>query len=194
MRHLAAGGTSPGRLVETDSDFNIIAEHPKDVAGTANIFQDLFNPHGLSVDFDKNIILTSDFIVPLSILKPSLGKISDNTLRLWNLASRTIISTITIPNVGQVLFLASLSSTIMISGTDISKHQGRRNTRRQIYSGQQRVSCSRHRCAPGTSLDHLSLQDRSQWQAGRCRALLRSWSQSARSGRDLVCLPSSFSM
>ncbi|KAL8792147.1 MAG: hypothetical protein Q9195_005243 [Heterodermia aff. obscurata] len=98
----SAGGTSPGRLVETDSDFNIIAQHPQDVDGNANIFEDLFNPHGLSVDFDKNIILTSDFIVPLSILKPSLGKISDNTLRLWNLASRTIISTITIPNGGGI--------------------------------------------------------------------------------------------
>ena len=157
MRHLAAGGTSPGRLVETDSDFNIIAEHPQDVAGTANIFKDLFNPHGLSIDFDKNIILSSDFIVPLSILKPSLGKISDNTLRLWNLASRTIISTITIPNVSQVLLFAFLSSTAMISGTDITKHQGRRNTRRQIHSGQQRVCCSRHRCAPGANLDHLSI-------------------------------------
>ena len=85
--------------METVSNFNIIAEHPQDVAGQANIAKDNFNPHGLSIDFEKNLILTSDFIVPLSILKPSLGKISDNTLRLWNLASRTIISTITIPNV-----------------------------------------------------------------------------------------------
>lgn len=98
----SAAGTSPGRLVETDNNFNIIAEHPKDLAGQANIVKDNFNPHGLSIDFAKNLILTSDFIVPLSILKPSLGKISDNTLRLWNLAERTIISTITIPNGGGI--------------------------------------------------------------------------------------------
>lgn len=96
---LAAAGTSPGRLVETDNNFNIIHQFPEDAAGQANIVKDNFNPHGLSVDFEKNLILTSDFIVPLSILKPSLGKISDNTLRLWNLASRTIISTLTIPDV-----------------------------------------------------------------------------------------------
>ena len=95
----AAAGTSPGRLVETDSNYNIIGEFPRDAAGNANILADNFNPHGLTIDWKKNIILTSDYIVPLSILKPSLGIIRDNTLRLWNLEKRTIISTLTIPNV-----------------------------------------------------------------------------------------------
>lgn len=96
---VAAAGTSPGRLIETDNNFNIIGQFPEDVAGQLNIAADNFNPHGLSVDFEKNLILTSDFIVPLSALKPSLGVIRDNTLRLWNLATRTIISTLTIPDV-----------------------------------------------------------------------------------------------
>ncbi|KAG8529199.1 uncharacterized protein KY384_005834 [Bacidia gigantensis] len=87
----SAGGTSPGRLVETDNNFDIIGQHPQDVASQVNIFADNFNPHGLSIDFDKDIILTSDYIVPLSILKPSLGIIRDNTLRLWKLSSRSII-------------------------------------------------------------------------------------------------------
>jgi len=97
----SAAGTSPGRLVETDADYNIINEFPAvtDVAGTLNVVEEPFNPHGLTVDWNKNIMLTSDFVVPVSILKPSLGIQHDNTLRLWNLASRTIISTITIPNV-----------------------------------------------------------------------------------------------
>jgi hypothetical protein len=95
----SAAGTSPGRLVETDDNFNIISEWPEDIAGTANILGENFNPHGLTVDWEKNIILTSDFVIPVTILKPSLGIVHDNTLRLWNLASRTIISTITIPNV-----------------------------------------------------------------------------------------------
>ncbi|KAK0111094.1 hypothetical protein ONS95_001472 [Cadophora gregata] len=98
----SAVGTSPGRLVETDANFNIIAEHPKDVSGLTNILGQQFSPHGLSVDWEKNIILTSDFVVPVTILKPSLGIVRANTLRLWNLASRTIISTITIPDGGGI--------------------------------------------------------------------------------------------
>lgn len=95
----AAAGTSPGRLVETNAEGDIIHQFPEDAAGNLNILQDNFNPHGLTVDWEKNVILTSDFIVPVTILKPTLGKISDNTLRLWNLSARKIISTITIPNV-----------------------------------------------------------------------------------------------
>lgn len=88
--------------METDAQGNIIHQFPEDIAGTANVLADKFNPHGLSVDWEKDIILTSDFVVPVTILKPTLGKVSDNTLRLWNLSARTIISTITIPNVGHV--------------------------------------------------------------------------------------------
>ena len=95
----SAVGTSPGRLVETDAEFNIIHEWPEDVEGTLNILGEQFSPHGLSIDFDKNIILTSDFVVPLSILKPTLGVQYADTLRLWELSSRKIISTITIPDV-----------------------------------------------------------------------------------------------
>lgn len=95
----SAVGTSPGRLVETDSKFNIIHEWPEDPQGVLNVLGEQFSPHGLSIDWEKNIILTSDFVVPVTILKPTLGKQSANTLRLWNLASRTIISTLTIPNV-----------------------------------------------------------------------------------------------
>ncbi|TQV90791.1 selenium-binding protein [Cordyceps javanica] len=96
----SALGTSPGRLVETDAGGNIIHEWPEDVDGTLNILGEQFSPHGLSVDFEKNLILTSDFVVPLSILKPvsALGIQKANTLRLWTLNDRKIISTITIPD------------------------------------------------------------------------------------------------
>jgi len=76
-------GTSPGRLVETDNNFDIIGEFPEDISGLSNVLGEQFNPHGLSVDWAKNIILTFDFVVPLSILKPSLGIQHANTLRLW---------------------------------------------------------------------------------------------------------------
>ena len=78
----SAVGTSPGRLVETNSQGDIIHEWPEDAAGTLNILEKQFNPHGLSVDFNKKIILTSDFVVPLSILKPTTGIIRADTLRL----------------------------------------------------------------------------------------------------------------
>ncbi|KAK6522433.1 hypothetical protein TWF281_002994 [Arthrobotrys megalospora] len=100
----SAGGTDLGRLTEWDASGNLIGEWPSilDVAGTANILKDQFSPHGLSIDYQKNIILTSDFVVPLSTLKPSLGIQKANTLRLWNLAQRKIISTLTIPNGGGI--------------------------------------------------------------------------------------------
>ncbi|KAH7124110.1 hypothetical protein B0J11DRAFT_331026 [Dendryphion nanum] len=96
----SAVGTSPGRLVETDANFNIIHEWPEDVGSTLNILGEQFSPHGLSIDWKAKLILTSDFVVPLSILKPAsaLGIQRANTLRLWELDSRKIISTITIPN------------------------------------------------------------------------------------------------
>lgn len=98
----SAVGTSPGRLIETDSNFNIIHQWPEDVEGVLSILDEPFNPHGLTVDFDRQLGITSDFIVPLSILKPTSGKIPDNTLRLWNLATHKIISTITIPDGGGI--------------------------------------------------------------------------------------------
>ncbi|KAF2793113.1 hypothetical protein K505DRAFT_408243 [Melanomma pulvis-pyrius CBS 109.77] len=96
----SAVGSAPGRLVETDANFNIIHEWPEDVESTLNILGEQFNPHGLTVDWNKKIILTSDFVVPVTILKPAsaIGIQKANTLRLWELDSRKIISTITIPN------------------------------------------------------------------------------------------------
>lgn len=94
----SALGTSPGRLVETDASGAIIHEWPEDVAGTLNILGEQFSPHGLTIDFTRNIGITSDFVVPLSVLKPTLGIQRANTLRLWDMASRTIISTIPIPH------------------------------------------------------------------------------------------------
>ncbi|TVY81450.1 hypothetical protein LSUE1_G004658 [Lachnellula suecica] len=94
----SAVGTSPGRLVETDENYNIIHQWPEDVDGTLNILGEQFSPHGLNIDFERGVILTSDFVVPLSVLKPSLGVVGANTVRVWDLATRTIVNTLTIPN------------------------------------------------------------------------------------------------
>ncbi|EAQ85044.1 conserved hypothetical protein [Chaetomium globosum CBS 148.51] len=68
----SAVGTSPGRLVETDADFNIIHEWPQDVESTLNILGEQFNPHGLSIDWERKNILTSDFVEPRSLSIRSL--------------------------------------------------------------------------------------------------------------------------
>ncbi|KAK3900901.1 hypothetical protein C8A05DRAFT_16844 [Staphylotrichum tortipilum] len=98
----SAVGTSPGRLVETDADFNIIHEWPEDVGSVLNILGQQFSPHGLSIDWERKLILTSDFVEPVTILKPSLGIRRADTLRLWDLDSKQILSTITIPNGGGI--------------------------------------------------------------------------------------------
>ncbi|PPJ60664.1 hypothetical protein CBER1_11235 [Cercospora berteroae] len=99
-------GTSPGRLVETSPEYEIIHQWPEDLDGTLNILGQQFSPHGLSIDFDRGLILTSDFVVPLTVLKPVSTTIDRvqraSTLRLWDLATRTIINTINIPDGGGI--------------------------------------------------------------------------------------------
>ncbi|KAB8356705.1 hypothetical protein FH972_024281 [Carpinus fangiana] len=94
----SAAGTSPGRLIETDKDYNIIHQWPEDTDGLLNVLGSQFSPHGLNIDFKRGWILTSDFVTPVTVLKPSVAVQGGNTLRLWNLKDRTIANTITIPN------------------------------------------------------------------------------------------------
>ncbi|KAL4935178.1 hypothetical protein BDV06DRAFT_217610 [Aspergillus oleicola] len=84
----SALGTSPGCLVETDAEFNIIHVWPEGVDGLLNVLGEQFSPS----------ILTSGFVVPISILKPSTGIQRANTLRVWDLDHKHILSTITIPD------------------------------------------------------------------------------------------------
>ena len=155
----SAVGTSPGRLVETDADFNIIHEWPEDVDGTLNILGEQFSPHGLSIDWERNFILTSDFVEPISILKPSTGIRRANTLRLWDLETKKILNTITIPDV-------RISDTSLICRFLVAnKDTGRWYPRRQVYSRKPRRCCSRHSSPLRPSLDHLSRTERCQGQA-----------------------------
>jgi selenium-binding protein 1 len=98
----SAVGTSPGRLVEVDANYDIVHEYPEDVPGLLNVLGEQFSPHGLSIDFEANLILTSDFVVPATVLKPFPVILHANTLRLWDYHSKTIINTITIPNGGGI--------------------------------------------------------------------------------------------
>lgn len=79
-------------------------------------------------------MLTSDFVVPLSILKPvsAFGIKKANTLRLWNLAARTIISTIEIPSVSGLTTLFSTFTDNIL---------GRWYSGRQVHPGQRGERC-----------------------------------------------------
>ena len=50
--------------------------------------QHMFNPHGLSVDEANNIMLTSDYVCPVSTLHVGGGVPHlDGSIRVWDLAS-----------------------------------------------------------------------------------------------------------
>src|SRR5260370_20444850 len=56
----SASGGAPGRLAEFDADLHLIKEWPEDPP------QDGFNPHGISVRPEINLLVTSDYILPAS--------------------------------------------------------------------------------------------------------------------------------
>jgi selenium-binding protein 1 len=74
ISNMGSANGSPGRLVETDANYNIIGEYPMDLNGlthTGDATARQFSPHGLCLNAAKNIMLSSDFGVPNSLLKPS---------------------------------------------------------------------------------------------------------------------------
>jgi hypothetical protein len=88
-------GHAPGRVVEFDKDLNLIAEHPQ------NPPQDGFNPHGISIRPDLNLMVTSDFICPSTTLDAVPGGVDlRGSIRVWNLRQREILRTVDIPNAG----------------------------------------------------------------------------------------------
>lgn len=61
-----------------------------------------FSPHGLAVDNKNGYLWTSDFVIPASVLKPSLGIVRADSVRLWDLDTRTILNNIHIPDGGGI--------------------------------------------------------------------------------------------
>jgi selenium-binding protein 1 len=85
------GGT-PGRVAEFDRDLRLVAEYP------VNPPSDGFNPHGISVRFDRNLLVTADFINPVSTLNVWPGPVElRGALRFWDLARREITRTVFLP-------------------------------------------------------------------------------------------------
>jgi arylsulfatase A-like enzyme len=58
-----------------------------------------FNPHGIDADFDRNLLVTSDFINPVTTLNSWPGPIElRSSLRFWNLRDRRIVRTVFLPD------------------------------------------------------------------------------------------------
>ena len=82
-------GGAPGRVAEFDANLNLVKEWPETPPA------DGFNPHGISVRPEINLMVTSDFVNPVTTLNVFPGPVEARaSVRVWNLASRTIVRTI----------------------------------------------------------------------------------------------------
>jgi hypothetical protein len=90
-----AQGHAPGRVAEFNGKLELVAEHP------AAPPEDGFNPHGISVRPELNLMVTSDFICPSTTLHAMPGGLDlRGSVRVWDLRQRTILRSIQIPNAG----------------------------------------------------------------------------------------------
>src|SRR5437667_9327310 len=88
-----AEGHAPGRVAEFTRDLQLVAEYPQDPP------LDGFNPHGISVRPELNLMVTSDFICPSTTLHVMPGGLElRGSVRVWDFKNRKILRTINIPN------------------------------------------------------------------------------------------------
>jgi selenium binding protein SBP56 len=88
----SANGSHPGRVAEFDRHLRLVAEHPADPP------EDGFNPHGISVRPELNLMVTSDFICPATTLHAVPGDpVLRGSARVWDFRNRRILRTITLP-------------------------------------------------------------------------------------------------
>ena len=87
-----AGGAHPGRVAEFNRDLQLVTEHPQAPP------MDGFNPHGISVRPEMNLMVTSDFICPSTTLHVMPGGPDfRGSVRVWDFKQRKILRTINIP-------------------------------------------------------------------------------------------------
>jgi selenium-binding protein 1 len=90
-----AQGHHPGRVAEFDKDLKLVAEHPAEPPA------ENFNPHGLSVRPELNLMVTSDFICPSSTLHAVPGDLGlRGSVRVWDFGARKILRTVELPGAG----------------------------------------------------------------------------------------------
>jgi selenium-binding protein 1 len=86
-----AAGHHPGRVVEFNRNQQLVAEYPQ------NPPMDGFNPHGISVRPELNLMVTSDFICPSTTLHGMPGIDFRGSVRVWDFRERRILRTINLP-------------------------------------------------------------------------------------------------
>ncbi len=87
-----AQGHAPGRVAEFDKHLALVKEHPD------NPPEDGFNPHGISIREELNLMVTSDFVCPATTLHGMDGGVDfRGSIRVWDFKHRQIRRTIPIP-------------------------------------------------------------------------------------------------
>ena len=87
-----AQGHAPGRVVAFDRNLQVLKEYPD------NPPSDGFNPHGISVRPELNLMVTSDFVCPSTTLNMVHGGIDfRGSIRVWDFAQKQIVRSIELP-------------------------------------------------------------------------------------------------
>ena len=90
----SATGGAGGRVVEFDKNLNLVAEHPAVLPADGTL-----NPHGIDADLSRNLMVTSDFVNPVTTLNVFPGDIQlRSSLRFWDFRNRTITRTVFLPD------------------------------------------------------------------------------------------------
>ena len=90
----SASGGAGGRLVEFDKNLNLVAEHPSVQPADGK-----FNPHGIDADFSRNLLVTADFVNPVTTLNVVPGGMElRSSLRFWDLRNRSITRSVFLPD------------------------------------------------------------------------------------------------
>ncbi len=90
-------GHAPGRVVEFDKNLQVVREYPEQPPA------DGFNPHGISVRRDVNLMVTSDYVCPSSTLHAMPGPMDfRGSVRVWNYERREIVRTVAVPGAGTI--------------------------------------------------------------------------------------------
>ncbi|CAK9783782.1 unnamed protein product [Cutaneotrichosporon oleaginosum] len=87
----SAAGGSPGRVAKVDAEGNVLGEYPENPPAD-------FNPHGVQVRPDLNLMATCDYLDPASTLNAVPGGVVvRSSIRIWNLKEMKIVNTIYTP-------------------------------------------------------------------------------------------------
>ena len=90
-----AQGRAPGRVVAFDKHLRLLKEYPDEPPS------DGFNPHGISIRPELNLMVTSDFVCPSTTLDGVHRNIDfRGSIRVWDFKKKQIVRTIRLP--GQI--------------------------------------------------------------------------------------------